>query len=35
VLVSGGENNQGGNLVNAILATWLTKDTAMKTNEQK
>jgi len=35
VLVSGGENNQGGNLVNAILATWLTKETTQKAEQQK
>jgi uncharacterized membrane protein YqiK len=35
VLVSGGENNQGGNLVNAILATWLTKDTTKGTEQPK
>jgi len=33
VLVSG-ENAQGGSLINAILATWLTKETA-KTDAQK
>jgi uncharacterized membrane protein YqiK len=26
VLVSGGENSPGGNLINAILATWLTRE---------
>ena len=35
VLVAGGENNQGGNLVNAILATWLAKDTTPKNELQK
>ncbi len=35
VLVAGGEGNQGGNLVNAILATWLTKETTQKTEQEK
>jgi uncharacterized membrane protein YqiK len=35
VLVSGGENNQGGNLFNAILATWLTKETTQIAKQQK
>ncbi len=30
VLVAGGENTQSGNLINAILATWLTKETPQK-----
>jgi len=35
VLVAGGEGNQGGNLINAILATWLTKETPQKTEQKK
>ena len=35
VLVSGGEGNQSGNLVNAILATWLTGNTPLKKEELK
>jgi uncharacterized membrane protein YqiK len=35
VLVAGGENNQSGNLINAILATWLTKETTQKAEQQK
>ena len=35
VLVSGGESNQSGNLINAILATWLTKDTPQKVEGPK
>jgi uncharacterized membrane protein YqiK len=33
VLVAGGEGNQSGNLINAILATWLTRETPQ--TEQK
>ena len=35
VLVSGGENNQSGNLINAILATWLTNDATEKAEQKK
>jgi len=35
VLVAGGDTNQGGNLVNAILATWLTKETPQKAEQKK
>jgi uncharacterized membrane protein YqiK len=35
VLVAGGENNQSGNLISAILATWLTKETPQKAEQQK
>lgn len=35
VLVSGGEGGQGSNLINAILATWLTKETPQKAEIKK
>jgi uncharacterized membrane protein YqiK len=35
VLVAGGENNQSGNLINAILATWLTRETPQKAEIKK
>ncbi|MDO9324905.1 MAG: SPFH domain-containing protein [Methanoregula sp.] len=35
VLVSGGEGNQSGNLVNAILATWLTSNSPQKKEDLK
>jgi uncharacterized membrane protein YqiK len=35
VLVAGGEGNQSGNLINAILATWLTNDTMQKAEQKK
>jgi uncharacterized membrane protein YqiK len=35
VLVAGGEGSQGGNLINAILATWLTKETPQNAEMKK
>lgn len=35
VLVSGEGGNSGGNLVNAILATWLGQNNSQKTEEKK
>ena len=35
VLVSGGDGSQSGNLINAILATWLTKDTPQNAEIKK
>ena len=35
VLVAGGDGNQSGNLINAILATWLTKETPQNAEIKK
>jgi uncharacterized membrane protein YqiK len=35
VLVSGGESNQSGNLINAILATWLTREKPQPAEQKK